>query len=467
MKKIIGLFCFIILFVSCEKDIIVDNIWLDTTSLEMYVGDEYSLKTAVTPMEAKDKGLSWSSSNVSVATVNSYGKITAITAGSSTITVQSNDGGAFASCNVVVNIDTRPSYSLETEEILLQSFKIYKDEISVIYEKKKVIQTNPNATVTKEQIQQLQHVQDSIDFSKACCYNDQKHFEFYWYFPVTVKVNGQASSIEKYISYEPDYDTYDFNKENYEKRKHLIDTLDINTLIAAVSSAYLYGWCLSTGINYAHLETLTGDMEFRSTSEKDRYVIADRSVNPNVLSRQFEIESSLFRIPSNNINVENFAKTVYNLAYDRFNGRLYYDANGNKYLTEVSESTIDRIRDFNKNGVLDDLDHLRRVFPITGYVYPTIRFYKNDELVHETILLFYWEYFYYDPDKRLICTALEFNSVLLKDMKQIFFYKRSLNHNMFEYEIADYSTGKQVWSNIRIDLSRDEKDNEKGTISYE
>lgn len=470
MKKIIGLLCFMTLFVSCEKVILVDKIWLDTTSLELFVGDEYSLKTVITPMEANDKGLSWSSSNVSVATVNSYGRITAINAGSSTITVQSNDGGALASCNVVVKIDTRPSYSLETEEILLQSFKIYKDEISVFYEKKIVIQTNPNATVTEEQIQQLQHIQDSIEFSKACCYNyyTQEYFEFIWYFPVTVKVNGQSTSIEKYISYEPDYESVDhYNKETYEARKHIIDTLNIETVLEAVSSADLYGWYLSKDIN-SPFEGLIGMIDFHSKSGKDRFKLADRSLNPNVVGTQIELETHLFNIPSYNNNVESFCKSLYNITFDRFNDRVYYDYDGNKYLTVVSENSIEKIKDFNIYGVITDIDNYQPYFPKVGYIYPTILFYKNDELILETVLLGYSEYFDHDSEKNLTRTDIYFGSCMLKDNAQFFLdYQVFYDERRFIYTNADYSTGSRIDSGYKIVIARDEKANGKSSLSYE
>ena len=375
----------------------------------------------------------------------------------------------FISCEEEALIDTTPSYSIEKEEILLQSFKIYRDEISVFYTKKTVKQTNPNAIVTEKDIQQRQHYQDSIELSKAFCHNKPDRYEIVWYFPVTVKVNGQASSIDKYISYEPNYLSNDYTQKTYEEKKHIIDTLHIETLIKAVSSAYLYGWCISKSFNDGYTEKLTGFIDFHSRSDKDCFSIADSNnpSAPSAIGTQLIFESSLFNIPSYNTNVESYFKLLYNLAYDRFNGRSYYDADGNKYVTEVSESTLDKISGFNTSGVVDNLDYMCPYFPTAEYIYPTIRFYKNDVFIHETVLTSYWEYFYYDPDKESICTALEFGSLLLKDKQQIFYYCRTLNGYGFEYEIADYSTGEQIWSNKTIALIKDEKPNDKGALSYE
>ncbi len=62
-----------------------------------------SLTATVTPANATNKALIWSSDNPSVAVVNWYGKITPVAAGSATITCEAADGsGVKASCRVTV-----------------------------------------------------------------------------------------------------------------------------------------------------------------------------------------------------------------------------------------------------------------------------------------------------------------------------------------------------------------------------
>ena len=84
------------------KVVSVTGVTLDKTSLTMTEGETQSLTATVTPDNATDKSLSWSSSNNSVATISSDGQVTAVSAGSATITVKTNDGGKTATCTVTV-----------------------------------------------------------------------------------------------------------------------------------------------------------------------------------------------------------------------------------------------------------------------------------------------------------------------------------------------------------------------------
>ncbi|MBQ2675079.1 MAG: InlB B-repeat-containing protein [Prevotella sp.] len=79
----------------------VSGVTLDKTSLTLNQGASETLTATVAPSNALDKSVTWSSSNTSVATV-SNGKVTAVGAGTATITVKTNDGGKTASCNVTV-----------------------------------------------------------------------------------------------------------------------------------------------------------------------------------------------------------------------------------------------------------------------------------------------------------------------------------------------------------------------------
>ena len=72
----------------------------------MTVGDTQTLTATVTPSNATDKSVTWSSSNTSVATVSSSGVVMAKAAGSATITVTTNDGSKTASCSVMVVSDS-------------------------------------------------------------------------------------------------------------------------------------------------------------------------------------------------------------------------------------------------------------------------------------------------------------------------------------------------------------------------
>jgi uncharacterized protein YjdB len=90
---------------SCSVTVIipVSSVRLDKTSLQMLVGDTQVLIPTVTPSDASDKSVIWSSSNTNVATVSSDGLVTANASGKATILVTTVDGGLTASCEVSVS----------------------------------------------------------------------------------------------------------------------------------------------------------------------------------------------------------------------------------------------------------------------------------------------------------------------------------------------------------------------------
>ncbi|MBQ3753375.1 MAG: Ig-like domain-containing protein [Prevotella sp.] len=83
--------------------ILVENISLNNSSVTLEESKTHQLTATVTPSNATDKSVTWSSSNTSVATVSSSGLVTAKSAGTAIITCKANDGsGKSASCKVTV-----------------------------------------------------------------------------------------------------------------------------------------------------------------------------------------------------------------------------------------------------------------------------------------------------------------------------------------------------------------------------
>ncbi|MBR6204428.1 MAG: leucine-rich repeat protein [Candidatus Methanomethylophilaceae archaeon] len=80
----------------------VTGIALDRSSASLSPGDVFRLVATVSPSDASDRGVKWSSSDESVATVDQNGSVKAISPGSATITATSDDGGYTASCHAVV-----------------------------------------------------------------------------------------------------------------------------------------------------------------------------------------------------------------------------------------------------------------------------------------------------------------------------------------------------------------------------
>lgn len=93
--------------ISITKPVIpVTDISLDEESVEIKVGEILQLNVFITPENATDQSISWSSSNSEVASVDAEGLVTALKEGESNITVKSNDGGHTATCLVKVKHDT-------------------------------------------------------------------------------------------------------------------------------------------------------------------------------------------------------------------------------------------------------------------------------------------------------------------------------------------------------------------------
>lgn len=82
------------------NNIPVSSVELDKTTLSLTEGETYALKATVKPDDAVDKTPTWTSSNTAVATVSSEGVVTAVKAGTATITAKC--GEKTATCTVTV-----------------------------------------------------------------------------------------------------------------------------------------------------------------------------------------------------------------------------------------------------------------------------------------------------------------------------------------------------------------------------
>lgn len=90
-------------FPSYSSIVLVNNIILNKSSVELILGETVVISPTITPDGATNKELSWESSNNDVATV-SNGVVTAVGEGSATITATTTDGSNLkASCEVTVS----------------------------------------------------------------------------------------------------------------------------------------------------------------------------------------------------------------------------------------------------------------------------------------------------------------------------------------------------------------------------
>ncbi|WP_421871698.1 alpha-amylase family glycosyl hydrolase [Marinoscillum sp.] len=99
----LGAYEYIVLTNGNVPTVDVTGVGLNPTNITINQGLTQQLNASVQPSNATNQGVSWSSSNTSVATVSASGLVTAVGAGSATITVTTNDGGFQASSSVTVN----------------------------------------------------------------------------------------------------------------------------------------------------------------------------------------------------------------------------------------------------------------------------------------------------------------------------------------------------------------------------
>ena len=83
----------------------VSGVKLDRTEITLGVGGKSKLVATITPQNVKDDSVTWSSSNSEIVSVDAEGNITALKAGTATITVKTNEGGFTAKVKVVVKKD--------------------------------------------------------------------------------------------------------------------------------------------------------------------------------------------------------------------------------------------------------------------------------------------------------------------------------------------------------------------------
>ena len=103
MRTLLKLILSILLLtiVSCKEEFAVTAVSLNAETVEMNVGDELTLIATISPKDAYNKSLIWSSSDPSIVSVND-GKVRAHQQGKATITVKTDDNGKTATCGVTV-----------------------------------------------------------------------------------------------------------------------------------------------------------------------------------------------------------------------------------------------------------------------------------------------------------------------------------------------------------------------------
>ena len=98
-----------------DKVVSVTGVSLDESSITLDVGGSKTLAATVTPENATNKKVRWTSDNETVATVSEDGVVTAVAGGTAVITATTHDGLFTATCTVTVNApDAAPTITTDT-----------------------------------------------------------------------------------------------------------------------------------------------------------------------------------------------------------------------------------------------------------------------------------------------------------------------------------------------------------------
>jgi|GEM_PF-3144705 len=96
------------------QNVAVIGVTLNSNAQTLIVGETFQLTPTITPANATNKNVKWTSSDANVAEVNSSGLVIAKTVGRVTITVTTVDGGKMATCTITVQPGPVSSVSLNS-----------------------------------------------------------------------------------------------------------------------------------------------------------------------------------------------------------------------------------------------------------------------------------------------------------------------------------------------------------------
>ena len=160
MKKIITLLLSLLAILACTPDAVpghsadipVQSVELYVSTLSMIPGDKAELSAKVTPANATDKALVWTSSDKEVAAIGQNGHVMAIGEGRCTVSVSC--GGKSAVCEVTVSLPVVPvtSVTLDKETACLLTGETLQLSATILPENathKEVTWTSSNTDVAK------------------------------------------------------------------------------------------------------------------------------------------------------------------------------------------------------------------------------------------------------------------------------------------------------------------------------
>ena len=165
--------------VTVEAEVKVTGIKLDRNEVSMKYGRTIELKATITPENATNKEIEWTSSNEEVATV-SGGKVYSVSPGKATITAQTVDGSYKATCEVTVEdvtedeITINTGYGVNDEEETIEG--IMGGE--TVEEIKENIETNGEITIVNKDGEEIEEGEKVGTGSKVTITKDDEKVEY-------------------------------------------------------------------------------------------------------------------------------------------------------------------------------------------------------------------------------------------------------------------------------------------------
>jgi len=126
-----------------SEKVAVDGVTVKPEKVALTVGETTTLIASVSPLNATNKEITWTSSNTAIATVGTDGKVTAIKAGEVTIKATTKDGSKEATCTVIVTNKDSGSSDTGDKDVAVKEVILNKDHLGIIVGQKEKL----NATV--------------------------------------------------------------------------------------------------------------------------------------------------------------------------------------------------------------------------------------------------------------------------------------------------------------------------------
>lgn len=133
----------------------VDSVILDKTTAELEVGDKLVLNATVTPDNATDKRVVWSSSNPETVSVSENGEVMAITRGSAVITASAGNAKAECTVTVVTNVSLDELKELLEEAKAVDLNKYTKATADRLAEAIMTVENELNSDLSQDRINEL------------------------------------------------------------------------------------------------------------------------------------------------------------------------------------------------------------------------------------------------------------------------------------------------------------------------